>query len=102
VLAASAALWHFWVSSILLAGVGVTFGITPALVTDLVPQESLGTALARLGAAPTIGGIIGFSLTGYAIKAFGMTGVSIGAALLTLIAVALLVQVQRIGQPALA
>jgi MFS family permease len=94
-LAASVSLWHFWVATILLSGVGVSLGLVPALVTDLVPPESLGVALARFGAAPTIGAILGFALTGYAIQTFGMIPTFMGGALFTLIAVALVVQVQR-------
>ncbi len=101
VLAASVSLWHFWLSSILMASPGVSLGISPALVADLVPQESLGMALARLGAAPWTGGIIGFAIAGYAIQDLGMTASLIGAALLTLIAIALLIRVQRIAHSSL-
>jgi MFS family permease len=101
-LAASTSLWHFWLSSILLAGVGVSLGIGPALVTDLVPPGSLGTALAWYGFAPTTGGILGFALTGYAIQFFGMTTTFIAGALLTLVATAFVVQIQRLRQTALA
>src|SRR6266540_3366106 len=97
-LAVSVSSWHFWAASILLAGVGVSLGIGPALVTDLVPQESLGRALAWYGFAPTTGGIIGFMLTGYAIETFGMTRTFVAGALLTLIAIALVVQVRRARQ----
>ena len=75
---------------------GVSLAIGPALVTDLVPQEILGKALALYGFAPPAGGILGFSLTGYAIQSFGMTNSSIGAAMLTLIAVLILLQVRHI------
>jgi MFS family permease len=101
-LAASTLLWHFWLSSILLAAVGVSLGIGPALVTDLVPPESLGTALAWYGFAPTTGGILGFALTGYAIQSFGMTTTFIAGALLTLVATTFVVQVQRLRAAALA
>jgi MFS family permease len=101
-LAVSVSLWHFWAASILLAGVGVSLGISPALVTDLVPQESLGRALAWYGFAPTTGGIFGFMLTGYAIQTFGMSTTFMAAAMLTLIAIALVVQVRRARQLTLA
>ena len=97
-LAVSVSSWHFWAASILLAGVGVSLGIGPALVTDLVEQDSLGRALAWYGFAPTTGGIIGFMLTGYAIETFGMTRTFVAGALLTLIAIALVVQVRRARQ----
>ncbi len=97
-LAVSVSSWHFWAASILLAGVGVSLGIGPALVTDLVEQDSLGRALAWYGFAPTTGGIIGFMLTGYAIETFGMTRTFVAGALLTLIAIAPVVQVRRARQ----
>jgi MFS family permease len=100
-LAISVSLWHFWVATILLTGVGVSLGVGPALVTDLVPQESLGTALSWYGFAPTIGGILGFALTGHAIQIFGMTPTFIASAILTMIAVALIVYIQRMRQPVL-
>jgi MFS family permease len=100
-LAVSVSLWHFWAASIFLAGVGVSLGIGPALVTDLVPEESLGTALAWYGFAPSMGGIIGFMLTGYAIEIFGMSTTFVAGAACTLIAIALVVQVRRARQLAL-
>jgi MFS family permease len=102
ILAGSAELWHFWVSSILLAGTGVSLAIGPALVTDLVPPESLGKALAWYGFAPSTGGIIGFATTGYAIQTFGTTITFIAGAVLTVIAIAFVIQVQRVRQPSLA
>jgi MFS family permease len=101
-LALSVSLWQFWVSSILLAGVGVSLGIGPALITDLVEQETLGRALAWYGFAPTTGGIIGFLLTGYAIETFGMATTFVAGAVLTLIAIALIAHVRRARQLALA
>jgi MFS family permease len=101
-LAVSVSLWHFWVASIFLAGVGVSLGIGPALVTDLVQEESLGTALAWYGFAPSTGGIIGFMLTGYAIEMIGMTATFFAGAAFTLIAIALVLQVRRTRQLALA
>ena len=101
-LALSVSLLHFWAASILLAGVGVSLGVGAALVTDLVAQASLGRALAWYGFAPTTGGILGFLLTGYAIEMVGTTATLVAAALLTLVAVALIMQVRRARQLALA
>jgi MFS family permease len=101
-LAISVSLWHFWAATVLLTGVGVSLGVGPAFVTDLVPQESLGTALSWYGFAPTIGGILGFAVTGHAIQAFGMTTTFIASAILTLLAVALIAYIQRVRRPALA
>jgi MFS family permease len=100
-LAVSVSLWHFWISTILLAGVGVSLGIGPALVTDLVPKENLGAALSWYGFAPSTGGIIGFALTGYAIQTFGMSTTFIVGAVITLIAIMLVIQIQRAREPTL-
>ena len=97
-LAASQSLWHFWVSGVLLGSLGVSLAVGPALMTDLVPPAALGKALAWYGFAPSTGGIIGFAVTGYAIQSFGPNATFIGAAILTLIAILLLLQVQRIQQ----
>ena len=101
-LAISLDLWHFWASSILLAATSISLAVGPALMTDLVPPTALGKALAWYGFAPSTGGIIGFAVTGYAIQSFGMSTTFIGAAILTLIAILLVMQVQRIQQRVLA
>jgi MFS family permease len=100
-LAESASLWHFWASAILLSGVGVSFGIGQALVIDLVPLEDLGRALSWYGFAPPMAGILGFVFAGYAIQSFGMAPTLIAGAILTLIAVALVIWVQQSRVPGL-
>jgi MFS family permease len=105
ILAYSVSLWHFWFSAVLLAAVGASLAIGPALVTDLVPQENLGRALAWYGFAPPAGGIIGFTFWGYAIQNFGLPASSIGGAVLTLIAAILILYLQRarpIASPSMA
>jgi MFS family permease len=94
-LAGSLSLWHFGVSAILLSGTGVSLGIGPALVTDFVPPKSLGRALSWYNFSPSVGGILSFALGGYAFQGFGMDATFLGGAFLTLIAVALVVWVQR-------
>ena len=96
ILAASTVLWHFWVVCILAAGVGISTGVASALVTDLVPQEALGVALARFNATNWIGSIIGFAGAGYAIQYFGIATTYIIGAAFTLISIVLLMQVQRV------
>lgn len=73
ILAFSEPLWHFWASEILLAFVGIANVVGFALVTDLVPQESLDTAMSYYGASAWIGTIIGFVFVGYVIDWLGLS-----------------------------
>jgi MFS family permease len=93
-LAGSLSLWHFGVSAILLSGTGVSLGIGPALVTDFVQPKSLGWALSWYNFSPSVGGILSFALAGYAFQGLGMYATFMGGALLTLIAVILVIRVQ--------
>jgi MFS family permease len=95
-LANSVSLWHFGVSAILLSGTGVSLGIGPALVTDFVPPKSLGKALSWYNFSPSVGGILSFALAGYAFQGFGMYTTFVCGALLTLIAVVLVIRVQYV------
>jgi len=95
VLAISTHLWNFYLVLILqsvFAGVNGTVG--NALVTDLVPRESLGRGLALFGATAWIGGVLGFAGAGYAIKNLGTVPTFIIGICLTLIAIALLVPIR--------
>jgi MFS family permease len=93
-LAESRSLWHFGASAILLSGTGISLGIGPALVTDFVPPQNLGRALSWYNFSPSVGGILSFALAGYAFQDFGMYATFMGGALLTLIAVVLVIRVQ--------
>jgi predicted MFS family arabinose efflux permease len=94
-LAESQSLWNFWASSILLSGVGVSLGIGQSLVTDLVTSENLSSALSWYGIATSTGGILGFLLAGYAFQGLGTQATLWGGALLTCMAVMLILRVQR-------
>jgi MFS family permease len=94
-LAESTALWHFWVASILLSGVGLSFGISSALVTDLVTLENLGRALSWYGLSTSIGAILGSLLAGYAFQGLGVEAALWGGGFLTLIAIGLIIRVQQ-------
>ena len=65
-------LWQF---CLVLALQGVFMAVNAvvgnALVTDLVPRESLGRRLSLFGAMPWIGGIVGFAGAGYALQRLG-------------------------------
>src|SRR5207249_6298201 len=52
----STTLWHFWISTALLATISSSTVVGSALVTDLIPPESLGKALSRYGATNWIAG----------------------------------------------
>jgi MFS family permease len=96
VLVAATSLVHFWAVAILLSLVGsVAGGIGSALVTDLVPQESLGRGLSLFSAVGWIGGIVGYAGTGYAIENIGLASTMVVGALVTLVAVVLLVPVRQ-------
>jgi MFS family permease len=95
VLAASVFLWHFWVAASLLSvSVSVNNAVGSALVTDLVPQESLGRGMSLFGATPWVGGIIGYAGAGHAIQNLGMTPTFIVGAFLPLIAIVLLIPIR--------
>ena len=65
-----------------------------ALVTDLVPQQSLGMGISLYRAANWVGGIIGWSGTGYAIENIGILSSLITASFLPLMAIILLIFIQ--------
>ena len=95
VLAISSSLWHFYMVSILQSlffGVNATVG--NALVIDLVPKESLGKGLSLFGATNWIGGVLGFSGAGYALKSFGITPTFMIGLSLPVIAIVLLILIR--------
>jgi MFS family permease len=102
VLAASTALWQFWLAAAIgtIMNAGGVAG--QALITDLVPPEGLSVALSRFGATGWIGGMIGLLGAGYAIQTLGMTTTLILSAAVALTSVVLLIQVQRVRRVALA
>jgi MFS family permease len=89
-LQASTALWHFWVASMLYSLSYVGGPAANALVTDLVPRESLSRGLALYNTTTWLGGIAGSVLTGYAAQSVGTTPTLIAGACLPLVAVGLL------------
>ena len=96
VLAASISLWHFWVAASLVSVLSIVGGgIGSALVTDLVPQESLGRGMSLFTATSWVGGIIGFAGTGYAVQNLGMTSTFVIGAFLPLIAIILFIPIRR-------
>jgi MFS family permease len=94
-LTVSESLWHFWVSTTLASVASAHSAVGSALVTDLVPQESLGRGLSLFGATSWVGGIIGYASTGHAIQQFGTSTTFILGASLPLLAVLLLRPIRK-------
>lgn len=95
-LSLSTSLWHFWIA-VSLGQLSGTIGapVGQAMATDRLAPESLGRGLSLYNTGGSIGATIGFICTGYAVEALGTTFTLIGGALLPLIAIILLIPVQR-------
>ncbi len=96
ILAWSTSIWHFWLSAALRSA---TFysnnGVGSALVTDLVPKESLGRGIALFNSTVWMGGILGFGIAGYAIQNIGMVPTLVIGSFLPLLAITLVMPIQR-------
>jgi DHA1 family multidrug resistance protein-like MFS transporter len=93
-LAFSRVLWNFW---LVFVGQGIatgTTGVGNALVTDLVPRESLGRGLAIFGSAAWIGGMVGFTMAGYMLQNLGLMLTFLIGGFLALAAIILLIPIQ--------
>ncbi len=95
VLASASDLWHFWIAMALQSIIGAGVAVGSALITDLVPRDSLATPLSWYGATQFIGYVIGFGGMGTVINLVGLTSSLMIGIILCLIALLLLVVVPR-------
>jgi MFS family permease len=98
VLAVATSLWHFWLALALLNVLYAARSVGSALVMDLAPKESLGRGLSLFSATTSVGGIIGFAGTGYAVQSLGMASALRLGAFLPLIATAVLIPIRQVGR----
>ena len=99
ILAVSTSQWHFWVVSVLVSILmPVNMGVGSALVTDLVPRDSVEKGISLFTATTWMAGVVGFAGTGYAIQRLGMATTFIVGAFSTLMAIALLIPVRQGGR----
>ena len=99
---ASKTLWQFWVTAVLLTVPASSRTLADALVTDLVPRESLGTAMSLFGAMTWVAGILGFAVTGQAVQRLGLTTTLVVTASLPVIASLLLIPIREEKQEEMA
>jgi len=95
VLASASDLWHFWVAMALQSIIGAGVAVGSALITDLVPRDSLATPLSWYGATQFIGYVVGFGAMGTVINWVGLTTSLMIGIVLCLFALFLLVVVPR-------
>jgi MFS family permease len=95
ILTSGTVLWHFWMISIFQGVIGTSIVAGQALVMDIFSKESFGTVLSLFGATPYIGFVIGFSLSGTAMNALGITASLMLGAGISIIAILLLIPIQR-------
>ncbi len=102
-LAFSKVLWNFWAVFALQGIASGSNGIGNALVTDLIPYESLGKGLAVFGSASWTGGVIGSAAAGSMLQYLGFWPTIMIGSCLVVAAIGLLVPVQarprKIGMP---
>jgi MFS family permease len=90
--------WHFWLSSALQLSMAASAAVGSALITDLVPRESLGVSLSLFTSTNSIGFVIGFAGTGIAMQQFGTPATLMLGIVLSLISAALLMFIRTGGR----
>jgi MFS family permease len=87
--------WHFWVAMALQSIIGAGVAVGSALITDLVPRESLATPLSVYSSTQFIGYVIGFGGMGTVIKLVGLSSSLLVGILLCTVALFLLVVIPQ-------
>jgi len=81
-------LWQFWLATALLyVGNTVNGSVIPAFGTDLLDANALSRGLSKLSAMTWIAGIVGFTVTGYVVDAWGASALYTIAVAFALLAV---------------
>lgn len=97
VIVGASASWLFWLSAALQLSMAASTAVGSALVTDLVPKESLGLSLSLFTSTNSVGFVIGFAGGGIAIEGLGMTATLLGGVALALIGTFLLFPIRDRG-----
>jgi MFS family permease len=91
VLAASGALWNFWLAAGLLSVFGyASGGLGSALVMDLASPQSVGKGLSFLNTTIWVGAVIGLVAAGYSFQSLGYASTFIAGSLFPLLGISLL------------
>ena len=88
-------LWQFWFAASTFALVAGLVGVGLAYVTDLVPAEGVGSALAYFSATPPLAAVIGYAGTGFILQTLGMQGTFLAGSALCGVAIGLMLMIRR-------
>jgi MFS family permease len=91
ILISATSLWQFWMSAALFALIRAGTSVGAALITDMLPEETLGRGLSRFAATPWFGGVIGYIGAGFVIQTLGLQSAFATGAILPAIAGVLVV-----------
>lgn len=95
ILIISEPLWHFVLSEVCLAFVGISTAVTAALVTDLVPRRALDKAISHISAISWVGSIIGYAISGYIIDWLGLGTMFIVSTVIGVVAFGLVILIRN-------
>ena len=95
VLSLAVDVWQFQLAAALFVLSETAGSVSRAYVTDLVPADALSTAHARLAAAGPLAGILGYSMTGFALQGIGTQATFMVVAALPVFAAVLLLAIRQ-------